>query len=57
MWDPCIRSTRNPLPEAEQKIVFDKFHIAKDLSEGVDQVRRRDNKQLRSAGDDRLTVS
>ena len=55
MWDPYIRSTRNHLPDAEHKIVFDKFHIAKHLSEGVDQVRRRENKQLRAAGDDRLT--
>lgn len=55
MWDPYIRSTRTHLPDAEHKIVFDKFHIAKHLSEGVDQVRRRENKQLRAAGDDRLT--
>jgi transposase len=55
MWDPYVNSTLNHLPEAERKIVFDKFHIAKHLSEGVDQVRRRENKQLRAAGDDRLT--
>jgi transposase len=55
MWDPYVHSTRNHLPEAERKIVFDKFHIAQHLSEGVDQVRRRENKQLRAAGDDRLT--
>jgi transposase len=54
MWDPYINSTRRHLPEAGGKIVFDKFHIAKHLSEAVDQVRRRENKQLRAAGDDRL---
>ena len=54
-WDPYVNSTLNHLPEAEGKIVFDKFHIAKHLSEGVDRVRRRENKQLRAAGDDRLT--
>lgn len=54
MWDPYIRSTVNHLPEARQKIVFDKFHIAKHLSEAVDQVRRKENRQLRAAGDDRL---
>lgn len=54
MWDPYINSTLKHLPEAERKIVFDKFHIAKHLSEGVDLVRRRENKQLRAAGDDRL---
>lgn len=54
MWDPYIQSTRKHLPEADRKIVFDKFHIAKHLSEAVDQVRRRENKQLKAAGDDRL---
>jgi transposase len=55
MWDPYINSTLNHLPEAQGKIVFDKFHIAKHLSEAVDLVRRRENKQLRAAGDDRLS--
>jgi transposase len=54
MWDPYVTSTLNHLPEAQSKIVFDKFHIAKHLSEAVDQVRRRENKQLRAQGDDRL---
>jgi transposase len=29
MWDPYVSSTRRHLPEADNKIVFDKFHIAK----------------------------
>ena len=55
MWDPYVNSTRKHLPDADRKIVFDKFHIAKHLSEAVDRVRRRENKQLKAAGDDRLT--
>jgi transposase len=55
MWDPYLHSTLNHLPEAQKKIVFDKFHIAKHLSEAVDLVRRRENKPLRARGDDRLT--
>jgi transposase len=55
MWDPYVTSTVNHLPEARRKIVFDKFHIAKHLSEAVDLVRRRENRQLRAEGDDRLT--
>ena len=54
MWDPYVTSTLNHLPDAQRKIVFDKFHIAKHLSEAVDQVRRRENKLLRAQGDDRL---
>src|SRR5437773_2459378 len=53
MWDPYVASTKEHLPDADSKIVFDKFHIAKHLSEAVDQVRRQENKQLCSEGDDR----
>jgi transposase len=54
MWDPYVNSTLNHLPDARNKIVFDKFHIAKHLSEAVDLVRRREHKQLKARGDDRL---
>jgi transposase len=54
MWDPYVNSVREHVPGAEGKIVFDKFHIAKHLGEAVDQVRRKENKTLRAAGDDRL---
>ena len=50
-----LASVREHLPAADGKIVFDKFHIAKHLGEAVDRVRRRENKTLRAAGDDRLT--
>lgn len=52
MWDPFINSIRTNVPAAE--IVFDKFHIAKHLGEAVDLVRRKESKQLRAHGDDRL---
>lgn len=54
MWDPYVNSTRRHVPDAGRKIVFDKFHIAKHLSEAVDLVRRRENRQLKASGDDRL---
>lgn len=39
-------------PQAD--LVHDKFHVAKGLSEAVDQVRRAENKSLAAAGDERL---
>jgi transposase len=54
MWEPYENSVRAHLPDADGKIVYDKFHVAKHLGEAVDQVRRKENKQLRAAGDDRL---
>jgi len=55
MWDPYIASVREHVPEADGKIVFDKFHVAQHLGEAVDRVRRKENKTLRASGDDRLT--
>ena len=53
-WDPYVASTRKHLPGADRKMVFDKFHIAQHLSEAVDQVRRREHKQRKASGADRL---
>jgi transposase len=55
MWDPYVDSVRNHVREADKKIVFDKFHIAQHLGEAVDRVRRREHKQLKAEGDERLT--
>jgi transposase len=55
MWQPYLASTQKQAPEAE--IVHDKFHVSKHLNEAVDQVRRRENKTLKAAGDERLVGS
>jgi transposase len=54
MWDPYVSSVGEHLPGAAEKIVFDKFHIAQHLGEAVDQVRRKEHKTLKAAGDERL---
>ena len=54
MWDPFVNSVRNHLPDADQKIVFDKYHIAGHLGEAVDRVRREERKNPTVEGDDRL---
>jgi transposase len=54
MWAPYIASTRQHVPEADRKIVFDKFHVAKHLGDAVDRVRREENRALRAEGDERL---
>ncbi len=57
MCDAYENSVRAHVPGAADKIVYDKFHVAKQLGEAVDQVRRAENKVLRAAGDDRLVGS
>jgi transposase len=54
MWEPYINSTKANLQQSEEKIVYDKFHVAKHLGEAVDKVRREENKQLRACDDERL---
>ena len=51
MWAPYITSTQAQVPGAEDKIAFDKFHVAMHLSQAVDSVRRREHRQLREGGD------
>jgi len=41
MWDPYINSTRDHLEDADQKIVFDRYHLMKYLTGAVDTVRKR----------------
>lgn len=51
MWPAYIKATKAQVRGADQKIAFDKFHVAKYLGEGVDKVRRGEHRQLLSAGD------
>ncbi len=55
MWEPYVQATRAQVPDAEAKIVFDRFHCAKHLNEGVDRVRRAEHRELQARGDTRLT--
>ena len=49
-----IAVTRERVPEADEKIAFDKFHVAAHLSDAVDKVRRAENARLKRNGDDAL---
>lgn len=46
MWDPYIASTVAHVPNGRQKIVFDRFHIMKQMNEAVDAVRKEENRML-----------
>ena len=57
MWDPFIKAIRLNVPGWEEKLVFDRFHVMKQVGHAVDLVRRKEHKELRSRGDERLTGS
>jgi len=57
MWGPYITSTMEAIPGAQEKISFDKFHVAQHLGDAVDKVRRQEHKALQERGDERLKGS
>ena len=54
MWDPYVAATHVYVPGAEEKIVFDKFHVLRTVNDAVDKVRRQEHKALLVRGDERL---
>jgi transposase len=50
MWPAFINATLESVPEAKEKIAFDKFHVAKYLGDAVDKVRRQEHKALMAEG-------
>jgi transposase len=57
MWQAYETATRRHIPDAEKKIVFDRFHIMKHMVDAVDEVRRKEHKSLISQGDETLKSS
>jgi transposase len=54
MWQGYVNAVHAAVPGAEDKIVFDRFHIMQHVLRAVDKVRRQENKALRAEGDERL---
>jgi len=54
MWPAYIHSTLAQVPQANEKIVFDRFHIMMHVSRAVDTVRKQENRQLAAEDDERL---
>lgn len=57
MWPAYINACRAQVPQAEDKVVFDRFHIMQHVGQGVDRVRKQEHKELLQQGDDTLTRS
>jgi len=54
MWEPYVLATKDHVPDAAEKIVFDRFHATKQVTAAVDKVRRAEHKTLAQSGDERL---
>lgn len=51
MHQPYISATQEAIPDADEKIAFDKFHVAKHLGDAVDKVRREEHQRLMAEDD------
>jgi len=54
MWDPFVAATKEHVPDADDKIVFDRYHVMGMLNKTVDSVRKAEHKLLTEQGDDSL---
>ena len=44
MWDPFFQATLRHVPDAKDKIVFDRYHIMSHVGKAVDTVRKRETR-------------
>jgi transposase len=51
MWDPFIAATKKHVPDAEKKIVFDRFHVMRHMVDAVDKTRKSEHRQLSESGE------
>ena len=54
MWPAYTGATMKWVPDAERKIVFDRFHVMGHMEKAVDTVRKREHRELSGIGDDTL---
>lgn len=50
MWEPYRTVCRQRIPDADNKIVLDRFHVEKYLNEAVDTVRKQEHRELLKQG-------
>ena len=57
MWPAFIGACRANVPGADEKMVFDRFHIMRHVLDAVDKVRKQEHKARMKTGDDTLARS
>lgn len=57
MWVPFIAATKAYIPNAQEKIVFDRFHVMKYVTEAVDKTRKQEHAILSENGNNILKGS
>jgi transposase len=55
MWEPFITAVQESVEGADDKICFDRFHVAGHFGKALDKVRASEHRELGGAGDSPLT--
>jgi transposase len=51
MWEPYIIATRDGLPNGDARIVYDRFHIMREMTRAVDTVRKHEHREFLRVGE------
>lgn len=54
MWKGYKLAIRTTVPNADRKMIYDRFHVMKDFNIAVDDVRKKENRFLVANNDERL---
>jgi transposase len=57
IWDPYLASIREHVPQWEEKVVFDRYHLMAHMIKAVDEVRKVEHRALKKVGDETLSGS
>jgi len=57
MWKGYTLAIRSTVPHADRKMIYDRFHVMKDINTAVDLVRKRESRALAGEGDHHLRGS
>ena len=52
--EPYIQATLARVPDAAEKLVFDRFHVMGHVGKAVDPVRKQEHRERIASGDDPL---
>lgn len=52
MWDPYIRAVSQSIEKAQEKICFDRFHVAQHFGNAVNKVRAKEHRSFIQSGEE-----
>jgi transposase len=57
MWRAYTKAVRDRIPDSEAKIIYDRFHVMKEVNEALDVIRKAENHELLQEGSEALKGS